>query len=795
MNKKSVSLAWLLWVALGALPLRGATPAALYVSPSGDDANPGTSPNRPFKTLERARDAIRRGNYNQNMQADFFVYLRGGRYELDQTLTFDSRDSGSGGHSVVYAGYEKEEPVLCGGRRVIGWKAVGGKPYFVAAAPGPIATTGAATGAENTAPYFPQLYVNGVRAERARSNDFRISSRKTWWNEPGAPPFTKGTNSDYAQIPGSGVYVKKSEVKNYTNPEDIRLQWLEVFKIVDVPLAAFAPAEDNPDEMVFKIGPSFVGPTRWNALTTQKGFFIVNALEELDEPGEWYLDQKKHLVYYYPMLRDGDLNQAEVYAPCIQCLMKLDGTLEKPVHHLRFDGITFQHGNWTGAKSRLLGFSQAEIDSGYGSCIPGQIVLNFSNDVAVTRCTVRHMGSCGIQLDEGCNRVRLEGNLTYDTTAAGIMVGRIKDVGYPAANICTDTLIRNNVVRDTGRDYGQATGISLLSVYQCKVYHNDVSDTAYTAIHARTGGKTTAFNPGIGKLEYKWNKVSNCFANSRLGITDGGEIYMHGPYPGSEVSGNYSLHTNGSVNDEYYSDNFSHTGRWTGNVSRDSHAERPYFAWHSANIGVLFDDNYSDKANPTVGAGGKQTNFHLVKDNQWPPEAQRIMANAGLEPQYQYLLKKIYGHDNLAEGKKCVSSSNLDEAHGAAQAADNNWKSFWQTDDKATDAGWWEVDLGKPYVIQKVAILPRQDKYEVSARKNLEIQGSNDPTFKKHVVLAERGELPWYNKKAAPKAGASNLWEQFVNVRQGYRYLRVQSTKPGEALSMGEFLAYGYAVE
>ena len=87
-----------------------APPASLYVSPTGDDNNSGTDAAHPFKTIEKSRDTIRRETYNQNMQSDLVVHLRGGRYELDKTLTFDAQDSGSQGHSVIYQAYQKEEP-------------------------------------------------------------------------------------------------------------------------------------------------------------------------------------------------------------------------------------------------------------------------------------------------------------------------------------------------------------------------------------------------------------------------------------------------------------------------------------------------------------------------------------------------------------------------------------------------------------------------------------------------------------------------------------------------------------
>lgn len=779
--------------------------ADFYVDPArGNNTNSGASPEQAFASIEKARDTIRARKLNQSMTADLTVWLRQGRYELNDTLLFDARDSGSDGHSVIYRARQNEEPVICGGRKITGWKSVSGKPYFVASVPQqkPIALTRPkddedlyppplhprfyktqTLADEGFAAYFAQIYVNGVRAERARTATTMVSSRNTWWDDPATPEFR------------DGIYVRKSALTNYANPKDLRVLWLEGFKTADVPVEEILP--ENQEEVLLRLKqPGFNLCSGWGNIQPQTPFFLLNAFEELDEPGEWYLDQKQRLVYYYPYKRDGDLNQAEVYAPRVEFLMRVAGSPMEPVHDLRFEGLTFQHGNWTGAKDEYLGLSQAEIFKTYSSEIPGQVILNYADNVAIVGCTVRHMGSCGIQLYEGCHNVLLEGNVTYDTTGAGISIGRwwINPRDCLPETVCTNIFVSNNVVRNTGRDYWQATGINLFAGWQVQVSHNDISDTAYTALHARIGA-TSYIHPRIGNIHFQANKVSGAFQGHKWGIADGGHLYLHGRYPGSEVSRNYSLYANRNINFEYYSDNFSHSIRWTENVSRFTQARSPYYAWHPGNVGVLFDGNYSDKPSTNVG-NAKQTNFHLVTGDQWPPETERIMADAGLEPQWRHLAAAIYGHDNLAQGKTCWASSEMDPLHAAPAAADGNWTSFWRTKPDGTGAAWWKVDLGAPYVIQRVTLIPRQDSYEEDSQKNIEIQASNDPDFKSHVVLCEQNEVPWYRKPDRRREGAastnSNMWEKYLPVMTGYRYLRVAGTVAGGSLSLAEFAAYGY---
>ncbi len=582
----------------------------IYVDPSsGSDNNPGTK-EKPFATITKARDSIREQKLNQDMKANITVWLHGGRYALDETLIFDYRDSGSNGYKISYRAIKGEKPILCGGKKITGWVPVPGKPYFEANVPlcTPMVVksefnTGQIFEKDGFAEYFAQLYVNGVRAERAKSHSTITSSRDKWWDDPETYWFR------------DGIYVSSSDIKQYSNVEDIQILWVEEFKCSYVPLRAILPS--GKDEMILKMKtPDFTKVSGWKYIKPSSHFFVINAIEELDEPGEWYLDSKKRIVYYYPFKRDGDLSKIEIWAPKTGPLLKIDGAPMSPVNDISLEGITFRYGNWEEAKNELLGFSQAEIFKDYTSEISGQLILDYANNITISDCTVKHMGSCGIQVYEGCNNILIDGNLTFDTTAAGISIGKwwSNKRDCPKESICTDITVSNNLVRCTGRDYLQGTGINIFTTNRCKIYHNDISDTAYTALHARIGDDEW-IHPFIGRLEYKWNKVSHAFQGHKWGIADGGHIYMHGRYPASEVSENYSLYANSNINCEYYGDNFSHTVRWLRNVSYKTKSETPYKAWHPGNIDIVFEGNYSDKENKKVGRA-KQINFGSCKLNR-----------------------------------------------------------------------------------------------------------------------------------------------------------------------------------
>ena len=100
--------------------------AVFYVSPNGSDENPGTV-ELPFRTIERARDAVR--EINDDMHGDIVVYLRDGVYEIERTIEFNEQDSGTNGYRVIYQAYPGENPIISGGTRVTGWEHHEGNIY------------------------------------------------------------------------------------------------------------------------------------------------------------------------------------------------------------------------------------------------------------------------------------------------------------------------------------------------------------------------------------------------------------------------------------------------------------------------------------------------------------------------------------------------------------------------------------------------------------------------------------------------------------------------------------------
>lgn len=102
----------------GAVDASANAQATYYLSPQGNDCNPGSLA-APFRTLTRARDVVR--TVNSAMTGDIVVYLRGGTYPVSSTVSFDAADSGTKGFYVKYLSYPSETPLLTGGQPIGGW--------------------------------------------------------------------------------------------------------------------------------------------------------------------------------------------------------------------------------------------------------------------------------------------------------------------------------------------------------------------------------------------------------------------------------------------------------------------------------------------------------------------------------------------------------------------------------------------------------------------------------------------------------------------------------------------------
>jgi hypothetical protein len=289
------------------------------VSPAGSDDWSGTlaDPNDqrtdgPFATLERARDAVRA--LKKSKPTNIVVLVRKGTYSLSKTIVFGLQDSGDNGTTITYAAYPGEKPVFSSGRRIVAWKqADTGLPGLPENAKGKVLVA-------DVAGVFKTLYDDQGMLPRARSAGFI--------------PLSGGSRNR--------LHFPKGRLKNWPNVEDVEIivrphhAWISNV----LPLASV----DEERQMATTSIDATYAMNVLHFLKTTESCWVENALEELDEPGEWVLNTKQGKVYLWPR------GESFVVAPQLIELIRVEGEIDKqgptdiPVQNLCFRGLTFMHG-------------------------------------------------------------------------------------------------------------------------------------------------------------------------------------------------------------------------------------------------------------------------------------------------------------------------------------------------------------------------------------------------------------------------------------------------------------------
>ncbi|MCL5995764.1 MAG: right-handed parallel beta-helix repeat-containing protein [Chloroflexi bacterium] len=304
-----------------------------FVASSGNDANPGTAA-QPFATLERARMAIRALKTNELPAGGIVVTIKAGVYKVTETFVLTTDDSGTAQSPIVYRAETKGAAVLYGGTRLTGFQPVT-DPVILERLP-----------AESRGKVFQcSLKEQGI----TDYGELKVRG----FNQPPSPPtlelyfndkpmtLARWPNEGFVGISkliDSGVKGSRPSVLAYdserherwTRAEDA---WLfGYFKY----LWADATIKIGAIDPVAKTLTTAEAYDYGGGMDTTQGitYYAFNLLEELDMPGEWYLNRANGMLYFWP---PSDPSQATIEIGLLSAPMI---TMEN-VSHVRIEGIVF----------------------------------------------------------------------------------------------------------------------------------------------------------------------------------------------------------------------------------------------------------------------------------------------------------------------------------------------------------------------------------------------------------------------------------------------------------------------
>jgi hypothetical protein len=413
-----------------------------FIAPAGNDANPGTL-GKPFATVRRAQQAVRekRGT----------VFLRGGTYYLPETLIFTAQDSGAKDAPVVFRAYENERPVISGGVKLdhLDWQPWQ-RGIFQTKVPNDLQTE--------------EIFVNGERQILARYPNFDATSK--YFDGFAADAISTNRVARWADPTGGYFHAMHPSL------------WGDfTWRIT---------GKDSQGGVTMEGG----WQNNRGAAAHRTIRFVENIFEELDAPGEWFLNTKTQTLYFYPPA-GLDLSKATVEATRLRSLVEFRGSDERPVRFITLRGLTFRQAartvmetreplmrtDWAIYRGGAVFFEGAE-DCALEDCFIDQVggnavfVNNYNRRVAVRGCQIAKAGASGVCFVGDPQAAR---NPLFNYSQVIKLENLDRTPGPRNDNHPADCIVDNCLIYLTGRVEKQTAGVEIdlaqgITVRHCSIY-------------------------------------------------------------------------------------------------------------------------------------------------------------------------------------------------------------------------------------------------------------------------------------------------------------------------------------
>jgi len=433
-----------------------------YVSPRGNDNHDGSAAS-PFATLPRAQRAIRE---KKSGSVPIKVVLLEGTYYLDTPLTFGPEDSGAETTPVVYAAEPGRRVTLSGGRRLTCQWVQYKNGIMMAKVP---------KGLD-----FTQLFVDGKRQIRARYPNYDASLPGKSGYIEAAGPISAGIPNPYAGPDEDMTFSTEAPRGIQFNPSTFSKQkWAD---LQDAEIHIFQAAywgnlhwkikgiDFGNNSIWFGDGGQQIG-AKWSknpAVLNQKSlFFIDNVFEELDAPGEWFLDKKKHLLYYYPE-PETNLQNAVVEVPVLEQAIQFVGTQENPVRNISLQGFRIAH-----TKTTYLSPYDVPSLSDWAIHRGGTVFAEGTRDCSVEDCWFDAIGGNAVFVNNYNRGFSISGcKFTESGDSAMCFVGDLEKTTGTQLAFPYECQASNNLVHDCGVFGKQIAGVYISRAKRINASHN-----------------------------------------------------------------------------------------------------------------------------------------------------------------------------------------------------------------------------------------------------------------------------------------------------------------------------------
>jgi len=424
----------------------------LYVSPKGKDSNNG-SIQSPLRTPSAAFAKIKKQKSDQ-----VSIFIRQGTYYLDKPLLINP--AALNGKKLHIQSYQNEKVILSAGRRL--------RPEWKQ-------HTGNILKAKVDAENFEMLFANGRQLPMARYPDYDSTAR-----------VFNGTAADA---------IDSLRTAKWKNPEGGYLHALHQGE-----WGSFHYRIKNIKNGV----PELEGGWQNNrpAPLHKKERFVENIFEELDAPGEWFLDRNARILYLYPQ-KGIDLKNAAIEVSNLRHIIEIKGTPETPVRNVTVTGIRFEH-----TERSIMEHYEPLLRSDWMIYRGGAVFMENTENCVLTGCTFSNLGGNAVMISGYNLKSGVTGSHIYNIGSSAICfigdTSAVRSAAFGYENFIPFSKIdktpgpknnryplqcfaENNLIHNIGKIEKQCTGIQIEMASEIHVSHNTIYRVPRAGINVGDG--------------------------------------------------------------------------------------------------------------------------------------------------------------------------------------------------------------------------------------------------------------------------------------------------------------------
>lgn len=363
-----------------------------YIAPGGSDTNPGTL-DLPFATLKKAKDVILKSKTNNTK---FIIYFREGTYHFDNSVVFDENNY----QSILIENYKDEKVVFTGGAKLpsTAFRKVTDKNIVNRLRPEARGKVLEFDLKENHVLYDSSLTRKGFAHDIQASSCILFFNKEylelaRWPNEGKLPigeVIDMGTKPRWEKdVPPRGAIFRYDydRAKNWGKANDIWLYGVfsNGYSDDNIQVEYF----DTQKKLLKTVQPHIYGvystadSSNWDVATSRhlRGYYVYNLLEELDVPGEYYIDREAGKLYLWPPspIENAEVELSQTTSPFLVFYNTSDITVS---------GISF------------------ECARGMG------IFMDYVSNITIDNCAFRNLGLLAVSIGEKYHSVNLSAKKT-----------------------------------------------------------------------------------------------------------------------------------------------------------------------------------------------------------------------------------------------------------------------------------------------------------------------------------------------------------------------------------------------